>query len=843
MKTDDIFEALTDIDDSIIEAARPLEQIEAGKPMIVAPAPRKPRWKTIVPAAACIAAVLTTTAIGGRYLYTKSHSAASQESNESEAFWYPEEAKYIVSEKITNNTAKLSYSFTTNGERYARWDDESYYAKDYDELAAKSDLIVAGKFVDLPHQIQDPEETNVCTTGGLIITRSKDPELTQKVIDNSPTTTLSPDDSMFNYLQVERVLKGDAEEGELVLINQETSINIGGSNTHIVFARDRLTPMLKGDEWIYFLQKTDEGCYIPVNGPQGRYPMPNNNNVDMSKGEDGGIDEFSTYGNAAPARDEIYAELLAKLNSTDAPEIRQIGVPGESFTTFTVEEFEGVEFKVSRLGVTADDVEIFAMGDGQLDNLFLADLNDDGKRELCATITEDSRSRVAVRDLVSDSRYTLAGKREYFLSVNDNVLNVNEHMWLSIDPLTTTTEPLKLYNMLWTIPNNGLRLMTIDGEATFCLEEYPDISFRVSEEGVTVDETQFGYLRHVIFGGVELEKMFIADITGDGKRELVALGNCGGKPETLAYDIENNETRIISGTADHTVYGNDGMPVTMDGELLTFDMMPKTDVMDYSKVSLEHHGAFTLPDFEGLRFEVDKGYFTSFRMHYDFSRSILGTGTFASEVYFCDIDGDGHREIITNHMHLTEDVKLEPGAEVAIYDVMLNDELGEVTFEGRVIEENGRLLLETASGVSELKYSKSDLKALVEHYVNHISLKDDSVIAICGVFSTEQDYKVEITSGRLKITHNGETLFRSDDELGELCMLNDYDNDRVVFVFTNKTNDCIDAFMLSETNTKLVCLKDAEFISNAPIGADDDIFYFMDGTTISYNSLLAVFEE
>lgn len=795
MRTDDIFEALTDIDDRFIEAARPLEQIEPGQPMIVTPAQRKPRWKTVVPAAACLAAVVTAGAVGGRYLYTRSHSAASETSASSIAFWYPEEAKYIVSEKITNNVSKLTWSFSTDGERYKRWDDESYYAKNFDELAAKSDLIVAGHFADLPHQIQDPEEVHVSTKGGVIITTD------QEVIDNSPTTTLSPDESTFNYLEVERVLKGDAEVGEHLLINQETSINSNSHGYYIVFADDRLTPMIKGDEWIYFLQKTDEGCYIPVNGPQGRYPMPNNNNVNLSAEEDSGIDKFSTYRNAAPARDEIYEELLNRLNIMDKPELRRIVVPGESFNSFTVEEFPDVEFKVSRLGVTADDVDIFEMGDGQLENLILADLNGDGKRELCATIIENGVRRAVVRDFDSGVYYTLSGKREYFLAVEDNVLNVKERMQHSVNVSTTTTTPLALDMMLRTIPNRGDYLIPIDGEQTFCIEEFPDIPFRVSEDGITVDETDFGYVRHVIFGGVELEKLYLADISGDGKRELVASANCDGEPVTLIYDIENEENFTLSGNAGYTIKMENGvgLMITEVNKLLTFDMLQKADVMDYSKVSPDHSGMFTLPDFENFMFKVNKG--SSFRIDYTY-RGGMAIGHSTGGVYLCDLDGDGNREIVLNCYKIVEgEVEVESG--VMVYDIMEDGSLGRAKYNekdgGHIIEANGRLLLKSQSGVSELKYSKSDLKPTHVNVFSEESLDYDHT-------STIDAYKISIKDRTLKIMYNEDTIFDSGYKLGELYSTfyvhNNEETPNYIAVFTNENDGKAGAVMISENSAR-----------------------------------------
>lgn len=54
MRKDDIFEAMTDIDDKFIEAARPLEMTDSST-ATAKPAPRRAMWKTLVPAAAFVA--------------------------------------------------------------------------------------------------------------------------------------------------------------------------------------------------------------------------------------------------------------------------------------------------------------------------------------------------------------------------------------------------------------------------------------------------------------------------------------------------------------------------------------------------------------------------------------------------------------------------------------------------------------------------------------------------------------------------------------------------------------------------------------------------------------------
>lgn len=748
MRIDDIFEAMTDIDDRFIEAARPLEPLHDGQPVTIVPAPRRARWKTIVPAAACVAAVLTTTAIGGKYLYTKSLSAAS----ESKTFWYPEMGKYIVSEKITNNTEKLTYAFTTSGAHYERWDDESYYAKDFDELAAKSDLIVAGQFVDLPHQAQDPKKIHVSGHDSVRVGNGI-------VIDETDITGPMEDACMFNYLRVGRVLKGDVKADDYLLINQETSVNTNGNDYYIVFAYDRLTPMLKGDEWIYFLQETEDGYYIPVNGAQGRYPMPNNNNVDFSEA-DGKIDEFSTYSNAAPARDEIYAELLSRLNRADKPKIEQISVPGESFNTFAVEEFPDVEFNVSRLGVSANDADVFHMKDDEtLENLYLADLNGDGKRELCATIGGENsavvQKRVAVRDYANDLYYTLGneldcslyGENLYFLSIDTGTVYTNSDV---------NNEPV------W-IP-------------------------------------------------------------------------------------EDNEVLVVR----YTVRESADAHLIVKTQELTLDMMKLDDTsLPLWEVPLWGNATFTLPDFVGFRFETIRYEDSTAFLINDDTHSGVVLKKQVEAVYFCDLNGDGQREIILSEVE-------DEGCGVWVYDIMDDGELGCARYPaegyGRAVELNGKLALQTDSGTKEINYSKSDLQRVVtdrrsmwggtpfklgdstDYGYYNIKLDIDHKTTTFNDFFPNDDISIE--NGTLRISRNSETLLKTG-RLEELYGVTDAENDCLLFVYKNESGG-IDAFMLTENDSKLVHIDDlvdnnVELTDHRDVSID-----FKDGRGVSLIRVLSL---
>lgn len=601
MKTDDIFEALTDIDDKLIEKAYPLMD-DPQAPVYVLPAERtKPRRKTIAAVAACAAGAVCVAAlgtIGVNYLREKGIITSSPAASGAERY-YPENAKYTVSEKITNDTANLSWAYTTNGAHFERWDDESTYAANYDELAAKSDLIVAGQFVDLPHQTQDPDKTHVSSHAHVMIGEN------WEVTDYTEEGSYDNDAFMMNYFQVERVfksfvntedvplwtntLKGTVEEGDEIPICQETSINLGGSGTHIVFAYDRLTPMLKGDEWIYFLKKIDDGYYVPVNGAQGRYPMPNNKNVDLTAGGVDGIDEFGTYKNAAPAREEIYDRLKKLLSGADQ-NIQSISLPEDgSETEFLMTEFPEYSFKATSSNVAVNFVPdpeyaeisstgFSAIGAWNIENLYLADLNSDGKREICATIRVGNTGVTAIR--VCD----LANGVEYFLKHNnaDEVYTLAEEggrlmavtreylpLYYSRNPEERSREPLTLEMMSAVKPDTeeiNLSGVTDDKTLSFLVPEFQYDWFTVSKTSINI-RTKFGSTQEepaTPISADEIQKLFLCDINGDGLREICAQVDVGGKIGVRVLDIAEN--------ASYSLFDDEvdcyGLSVWSDGSLL-----------------------------------------------------------------------------------------------------------------------------------------------------------------------------------------------------------------------------------------------------------------------------------
>ena len=80
-----------------------------------------------------------------------------------------------------------------------------------------------------------------------------------------------------NTIEIEKVLIGDAEIGDTLRIVQDYGIVDGDLITF-----SDLTPMQKGDEWLFFLKKeSDSDVYFCAGDSDGRFPVPNAENEPM----------------------------------------------------------------------------------------------------------------------------------------------------------------------------------------------------------------------------------------------------------------------------------------------------------------------------------------------------------------------------------------------------------------------------------------------------------------------------------------------------------------------------------------------------------------------------------
>ena len=107
-----------------------------------------------------------------------------------------------------------------------------------------------------------------------------------------------------NTIEVSQVLRGDAEPGDLLEIHQGYAVNDGK-----LISWSDLTPMIKGDTWVFFLS-TANGCsfYWCTGDSDGRYPVSTAQNQSLA------VSEYSELGvyDRNDFKDRIYNELVEK---------------------------------------------------------------------------------------------------------------------------------------------------------------------------------------------------------------------------------------------------------------------------------------------------------------------------------------------------------------------------------------------------------------------------------------------------------------------------------------------------------------------------------------------------
>ncbi len=112
-------------------------------------------------------------------------------------------------------------------------------------------------------------------------------------------------------------------------------------------------------------------------------------------------------------------------------------MPWDESVELQLEEYPGVTFRWTPYGVTAGDEtgETALIGGMPVWNVFLCDLNGDGKRELCATVSFGSGiidDHIEVYDYAAGQRYLLwdRGEYDYTLSLEDGQLQVSQWEYL-----------------------------------------------------------------------------------------------------------------------------------------------------------------------------------------------------------------------------------------------------------------------------------------------------------------------------------------------------------------------------------------------------------------------------
>lgn len=763
MKTDDIFEAITDIDDNFLDEARQTD-FSGDQPIVVRPAPRKPLWKTLVPIAACIAVLCTAGTLGVKYFRNRPRSETSEGSNASFS-------------QLGASTQKVS--------RIEIPEDGSEVRFTMDEFPA-FDFRASNNFV-------------------------------WSVLKTTPETDAVFENSLFHKnASVQDIyladLNGDgkreicatvyeAEKGQSIMVcDFADGLNEEGTVVDTIANSLYSLPSMA---WEYeYALAAEDGILKAVKTEWHLPPV-----------------------SAAPkelSREPLTLDMMSRINASYEFKEVTIPLPGAR-NDFVMEEFPGYWFTATYEGVLLNGYKMNALdmpiisGD-PMENLFLCDLNGDGRRELCATVVNDGVRSIDVIDFAANDKwYTLQGNRDYdyILEAENKVLTLIQ----SNKPLLDRQrEPLSLDKMMPVLP--GVDVTKIGDEKRFKLVEFPDKTFEIIDGKIVMDDIKApaGTMRNSVIGGMEY---YLTDLNGDGKREICAWGSIGSGIDyryIVVYDIANDERYVKAGMALENLISldvNDGVLYAVTDEYhpdsdkeisrepLTLDILEKVSKSDtaYEEIPLFIDQTFTKVDFPGVEFTVDTSTdLPTFRFGWE-SSSIANN---VNRVFLYDADGDGKREICLNCPFAGNGI-------IRVYSYMDNGKMGcAVYYEDGGCwlggGENGTLKYYTNDKIEPFKFSKSDLKPTFAQSYSYEILGWDHTLDFSEIAPVFGTYNISIKDRTLKI--NGKSadsennvLFDSGAQLSELYTMYDKEERTLTFVFTCEETGNISALKVSERNT------------------------------------------
>lgn len=447
MKSEELFEALTDIDEELIYKAK-AEQIkqeqaedEYAQPLHITITKKKFPWR-----AACAAmAVVIAASAGAMILRNGNITLPSQQDSENDASGanislnnvsdpasnsvsYPDDAKYVYQGDFSElKVERLGLGL---------FDREVFDL--YETLERRSDLVVCGTFTDDAHQ-------------------SFDPTYSRELVDYSRNT------QSYNKFRIDKIIKGNntVNEGDEIIISQSYAVYDDELLTY-----SGLTPMLKGDKWFYFLTKNnDTDTYRATGDTDGRYycfgdidreyqyTLLTDNSLGVYKTEDYKQNIHEIIMDRHFRDFEPYINNV--INYLDNP---SDGNMYESTQTFELAEFPDVYFICNAYGVKAvKGDEQFTLYNGEpVWDLWLADINGDGKREICSTVSMGYGfidDEIMVFDYENGDLYNLSDRGNYDYTIHDDQSGIIYYAKKEYNGEKTVYEPLTL-NMMKRIKIN-----------------------------------------------------------------------------------------------------------------------------------------------------------------------------------------------------------------------------------------------------------------------------------------------------------------------------------------------------------------------------------------------------
>lgn len=432
MRTDDFFEALGELDDSLIINARNTPD----NPVKIKVERRS--WKPFAAAAACVVALVAVAALNFGKIADFVKNAKTNDG-------YPEDAIY-----------QYTGDFTELEPCYYPMIDYFYIDDNFYKLANASKLIVTGTFVDNARQTEPVNGEVKCDL-----------------------VTYSEFGMSYNKFRVDEVFKGDVSVGDELIIGDKYFVN--GSDLNY-YPGNAFTPMIKGDRWVYFLRVDDNGYYDALG--LGRYPIPGEEHpFVLAPRWHGAYDHYDFS-------DKIYEDVKIMLGYIDGVQKLDPGDNRGNYE-FTMPEFLGETFvwrdkDVYVLNGGSETARTLYSAWG-ISSLYLADLNGDGKREMvfgrcvtsgiwscCITVYDHANSKLYI--LRRDTSDEELGILDDCLEVRDGVLYAvrYDHGWnneLSAVPLkfedleevtTTVPETIEYNGKTYLITDKTIR----DGEVS-----------------------------------------------------------------------------------------------------------------------------------------------------------------------------------------------------------------------------------------------------------------------------------------------------------------------------------------------------------------------------------------
>lgn len=351
---------------------------------------------------------------------------------------------------------------------------------------------------------------------------------------------------------------------------------------------------------------------------------------------------------------------------------------------FTMREYPEQRFYTE---ITGLGVELYAIDDGithlthyGLNNLYLYDFDNDGKREICMTYYDDQvpwRVDISVYDPEDQTFYcTDPGYIEYNyrlvvsgeklmmeVSPGSAMNNVPDSDLTSIEPLSlkrVAKDAEEIYTGTETLP---LEFIVAEVNLKFEISENKNLS--LINWGAAASPADW-YSSEVFPGGETVRSVYLCDLDGDGYREIAAAVTAeNGDTFVKAYDAKaqkeyeykpgNYESRWHYNNLtlkDGSLYLCTKYEVNVDEQPLSLDAMKEVTTESSEQIESVYDVStakdfvlydFHMPEYSGCEFKVDGN---NIVMNQNGNTTPLIGSPEISKVWLSDLNGDGKREII-----------------------------------------------------------------------------------------------------------------------------------------------------------------------------------------------------